>query len=104
MGHKPHSSSRCWRPLVAVEFPGIMSREHLYLVSVQPHDLAQPGLVAEPQLPVHLRPELGAVQHRWGAGIIGIYLAVVEVGIAGVEQPAVPRVHCDRAVAFAMAA
>src|SRR5262245_30038 len=90
--------------MVAVEFLGIMSRDDRYLVPVQPHDLAQPGLVAEPQFPVHLRPQLDEVQQRVGAGMIGIYLAVVEVGVAGVQQPALPGVHCDRAVAFAVAA
>ena len=57
------SVSRCFR-LVALEFPGIVGGEYLHLSPVQPRDFAEPGLVSEPQWPVHLGSELDEVQQR----------------------------------------
>lgn len=81
-----------------------MRREDLDLRTVKPDEFPEPGMVAEPQRPVDLGAQLHQIEQRVRPGIGRIDLAVVELRVTRMQQPAGPRVHRHATVTPSVAA
>src|SRR4051795_5191098 len=85
--------------LVAGELRRIVRAEDRDLALPLAQQLAQPLLVAQPRAAVGLHQPLVGPQPRRAARVADAHLARVEVGVAGVEQPAAVRPDDDAGVA-----
>src|SRR5215472_11990166 len=88
---------------MAGQLPRIVSAEHRDFAAVVARELAQPGLGAQAQVMMDFRAGLHDIERGvrlWG----GAEFAVVVVGVAAMQQPAVAGPHRDTGVARGMPA
>jgi hypothetical protein len=71
--------------------------------AVRADQVAQASLVGEPGLAVDLHHRLIGAQADGAARVVGVHLAAIEVGVAGVQQPAVRGANGDAGVAGGVA-
>ena len=107
--NRPVSIGRDWRARVtgphgalALQFDRVVRAEQANLVALRAGQLAQPFLVGGAHLVVLRHQLLEDGQARRAVGR-GLDLAVVEVGVTAVQQPAVLVAHGDRGVATGVA-
>ncbi|MBV9756858.1 MAG: MBL fold metallo-hydrolase, partial [Alphaproteobacteria bacterium] len=76
-----------------LQLDGVVRTDQRHVGAVLGHERAQPLLVRRPQPPAHLHHPLVEAGAGRSVRMLRIHLAAEEIGVAGVQQPAVRRLH-----------